>query len=107
MIIKPEHGSVAKPGEKAWEYPPSFISTDELAVVLQHWKNRNPDVRPSGSTPNLFACWEGIDMHSPLLDPTYTPQENPAPQTIGALGSFTDNDFDAAQLVQQYTMGQT
>ncbi len=107
MVIKAEVSSAAKAGDKAWEFPPAQISAEELAVVLQQWKARTSDSRPTGSLPNLFAAWEGMDVHSPLLDPTYTPQGTPAPQTIGGLGSFTDNDFDAAQLVQQYTMGQT
>eukprot|EP00884_Botryococcus_braunii_P000960 jgi/Botrbrau1/10865/Bobra.0025s0042.1 len=106
IVIKPEGGGVAKSGEKAWEFPPAQISADELAVVLQQWEARSGDSRPSGALPSLFTAWEGIDVHSPLLDPTYTPQGNPAPQKIGGLGSFIDNDFDAVELVQQYTMDQ-
>lgn len=104
-VIRPDIGGKAT--HKAWEFPPAHIGTEELATVLQQWKTRSSDGRlSSGSPGGIFAAWEGIDVHSPLLDPSYTPQINPLPQAIGGLGSFTDNDFDAAQLVQQYTMGQ-
>lgn len=72
-VIKPEGGSVAKAGDKAWEFPAAQISAEELGVVLQQWKARAGDARPPGGVTNLFAAWEGIDVHSPLLDPTYTP----------------------------------